>query len=193
MFPYTPSAHIVETKPSEYHFHGSNSLPLGFVIHLLFTSSLIYIKSLLTTNRSTKSCQDGKSLSHSTLASGGEYASRPYHYTQRQAVYPILIDNILGLPLLPPRPQDPTVMADTGSADEGWAAWAVQEDFEKVVVNLSRTVDLPLPVLHEPPTAQRPILAAKVGSNCLHRQPRFELRDGRRVLVISVNNWIARK
>lgn len=68
----------------------------------------------------------------------------------------MLIDNILELPPPPPIPRHPTVMADTGSADEGWASWAVQEEFKEVAVDLSNTAvaDPPSTVFANSPFAQ---------------------------------------
>lgn len=49
-------------------------------------------------------------------------------------------------------------MADTGSADEGWASWAVQEELKKVAVDLSSTavVSLPSNIFDDPPIARGP-------------------------------------
>lgn len=59
---------------------------------------------------------------------------------------PVLIDNILEIPPAPQRVGE-IEMADTGSADEAWATWAIHEDLEKVTVDLQ---------------VKRPVLAEQV-------------------------------
>lgn len=92
--------------------------------------------------------------SHSTTKPAAA-ATQPSLYSTPcgwRAVYnpaadiPVLIDNILDIPPAPQHTGE-IEMADTGSAYEAWATWAVHEDLEKVTVDLQ---------------VERPVLAEQV-------------------------------
>lgn len=57
-------------------------------------------------------------------------------------------------------------MADTGSANEGWASWAVQEELKKVTVNLSHAGSSST-VLADSRIAQKPLEILLVGDRDL--------------------------
>lgn len=88
-------------------------------------------------------------------------APAPARNPFRNTADPVLIDNILGLPSAQQAhtaAAATTGMADTGRADEAWAAWAPQEHLEKVVVDLSP----PAPAVRPRRVVKRLALAEKV-------------------------------